>query len=138
MTVPFAGAIDIIAAFAVDVHAGMKLIRASAERIAAKAEFVIDLAEMSPHRRQNRPDRCFCESPKLRCRSQRCLAVRDFVTFLWAAAVKCVFARRSSGREYSIASAVLTVFAATFVETEVLCNRFCKGRVCDDTANAES
>src|SRR5881394_2908217 len=39
-----------VAAFAVDIHSRVKLIRASAKRIAPKAKFVVDLAKMGPHR----------------------------------------------------------------------------------------
>ena len=41
-----------VAAFAVNVHSGMKLISPSAERIAAKPVLIIYFAKMRPHRGQ--------------------------------------------------------------------------------------
>ena len=40
---------DLFAAFAVDVHSGVELVCSAAERVTAKSEFVVDLAEVCPH-----------------------------------------------------------------------------------------
>ena len=43
---------DLVAALTVNIHTGMKFIRAAAERIAAETEFIVYLAYMRPHIRQ--------------------------------------------------------------------------------------
>src|SRR5215204_7296375 len=45
---------DLIAAFAIDIHSAVKLIRTTAKRAATKSELVIDLAHVSPNRGNGR------------------------------------------------------------------------------------
>src|SRR5215213_7985885 len=47
-----AGSYDDLAALTIDIHAGMKLIGASAKRISPEAEFIVDLRCVRPDRRQ--------------------------------------------------------------------------------------
>ena len=49
---------DQIAAFAVDVHPGVKLVNAAAEWITPETELVVDLAQMCPDRRNVFRYRC--------------------------------------------------------------------------------
>src|SRR5258708_3777039 len=84
---------DGIAAFAVNVHSGVKLIRTAAKGISAETKFVVDLAEVGPHCRQvsgigDLADRCYF-TVDLR------IFAAGLVGYLGPSAVKRIIACRS-------------------------------------------